>query len=193
MRPLPLTLALATLLTGCATTQATNPATTAAAPTVPIEQPTPAPSTASTHQPQKVGQAEKVGQAQTSGYDDLAVSVTVLRYRQPFKTNRPGLLNRKGYTYGGIEAKLCVTLNGGDPASVSWGPWALSYDSGIVAKTPSSWNSDGWDEPLYPQDHIVGVGRCARGWIPFEVPAGDKPAIIHYQPLSGNALEWRVS
>ncbi|WP_156045294.1 hypothetical protein [Herbidospora cretacea] len=48
--------------------------------------------------------------------------------------------------------------------------------------------------PLYPDDsnRMAKVGRCVKGWIPFEVPKGDKPKYIAYDPSTSSALEWTV-
>jgi hypothetical protein len=164
--------------------------TDAPAQTVPVETPNPqAPSTP------PAADKQLVGRAQTSADDDSTVEVTVLRLRQPFKPPVAGVLDRKGYEYAAVEAKVCVTRNDGElPIAVSWGPWSLSWESGIVAESASSYSSEWWDEPLYPQDHIVRPGRCARGWIPFEVRRSDgRPALVSYTPSAGPALEWRVA
>ncbi len=50
-----------------------------------------------------------------------------------------------------------------------------------------------WDEPLYPQDKIVGVGRCVRGWVPFEAPKTAKPVRVVYQPSTGPMMEWELN
>ena len=51
----------------------------------------------------------------------------------------------------------------------------------------SSWGSEWWDEPLYPNGRVVRTGRCVRGWIPFEVRKGEKLDLISYAPL-----EWEI-
>lgn len=173
-------LALATLiLAGCA---AASPAS------VPMERssapPTPTPSTSAKRQ---------VGSSQESIDADSTVAVTALRLRTPFEGQvKP---DRKGFVYAGLEVKLCVTRDDQpEPVAVSWAPWSLSYESGVVVQAASSYSPAWWDEPLYPQDHIVREGRCVRGWIPFEVRLGDgRPSVVAYQPGAGSPLEWTVA
>ncbi|MEU6781537.1 hypothetical protein ABZ912_20215 [Nonomuraea angiospora] len=176
--------ALSTLLAACGSPQPQ-------AATVPVETPTSAPTSAAPTTPAQ----QPVGRTQTSAGGSDTVEVTVLRLRQPFPPTIPGLIDRKGYEYAGLEVKVCVTRNGGEsPTAVSWSPWSLSYASGVVVEAASSWSPEAWDEPLYPQDHIVRQGRCARGWIPFEVRAKDgRPALVSYTPSTGASLEWRVA
>lgn len=181
-----LILAAALLTAGCSTPEA-QPGT------VPVEQPASAPTSSAPAPAAKSPHA--VGSEQTSASDSGEVKVTVLRMRQPFTPTVPGVLDRKGYVYAGVEAKLCVTRNDAElPVSVSWGPWSLSWESGVVVEAASSWSPDAWDEPLYPQDHVVREGRCVRGWIPFEVRANDRrPELVQYAPGEGEALEWKVA
>lgn len=157
---------------------------------VPVESPSPSPSPSPTPPPA----TQKVGLAQTSSHDGIAMEVTVLRLRYPFTPRVSGWQERKGYIYAAVEAKVCTTRNDGrPPVAVSWWPWSLSWESGIVAKAASSYSGEWWEEPLYPQDHIVLQGRCARGWIPFEARASDgRPALVAYTPAEGTALEWKV-
>lgn len=180
--------AAAVLATGCAAT-----AEPEAAATGPVETPSKSAPPAETQPPV----AQRTGGTQTNADDLSEVEVTVIRYRQPFTPRYPDLIDRKGYEYAGIEAKLCVTRNDSDERiTVSWQPWSLVYDSGVVVGTPGSWSPDGWEEPLYPAagDHVVRVGRCVRGWIPFEVRARDgRPGLVAYTPLGSAPLEWRIS
>ncbi|WP_157251157.1 hypothetical protein [Nonomuraea typhae] len=170
------------LTAACAAAPAATPTVTAETPSVIVASPTPSPP----------AQAP-AGSTQESVAEDSAVKVTLLRYRQPFTPTIADLIDRKGYEYGGIEVKLCLTRNNSSlQLSVSWDPWALSYEDGTVIKTPSSYNLGAWAEPLYPQDHIVRTGRCVRGWIPFEAPKGKKPELVLYQPGAGTVLEWRI-
>ncbi|MEV0382925.1 hypothetical protein [Nonomuraea sp. NPDC050643] len=116
--------------------------------------------------------------------------MTALKLRTPFEGRfKP---DRKGFVYAGLEVKVCVARNTGQPIAVSWAPWSLEYESGVVVPAASSYSAEWWDEPLYPpHDHVVRVGRCVRGWIPFEVQFG-QPDRVTYTPGSGMALEWTV-
>jgi hypothetical protein len=101
-----------------------------------------------------------------------------------------GLPDRKGLEYAAIEVKLCVKKNTGPQVNVSWAPWSLAFPDGVVAEEMGSWSSEWWNAPLYPQDHVVKVGRCVRGWIPFEVRKGKRPELVTYAPDEGPGLEW---
>jgi hypothetical protein len=162
--------------------------------TVPAETSTPAPSAT----PAPAPSPAKAGATLTSRGDDFDVEVTVVRFRQPFTPDRPdklGLTGRPGYGYAAVEAKVCVRRNSsGQEATVSWEPWSLVHTSGVVAETPSSWNDTAWDEPLYPVHHVLPVGRCVRGWIPFEVrKANGRPELVSYGPYGAPPLEWKIS
>lgn len=174
--------ALLVLAAGCGTTPAP------AAGPVPVEQPPPVASSTPTPGP------AKVGGKQVSADNESSMDVTVLRLRMPFTPIVADVLDRKGYVYAGAEVKACVTRNTGAlPIGVSWGPWSLSYGSGVVVEAASSYG-DWWDEPLYPQQHIVPVGRCVRGWVPFEVRSSDgRPERVTYTPSDGSSLEWTVA
>lgn len=182
MRRTALAAALALLLAGCGTSAAVD--------AVPVERPTTAAATPTPATP-------RIGGKQASAAAESSVDVTVLRLRLPFTTTPPGLLERerKGYEYAAIEVKVCVTRNSsGLPLGVTWSPWSLAYESGVVVQAASSYSDEWFSEPLYPQDHIVKTGRCVRGWIPFEVRKGDgRPELVGYAPSEGPALEWAVA
>ncbi|MGV9535056.1 DUF4352 domain-containing protein [Streptosporangium sandarakinum] len=178
-RVLPLALT-AVLVAGCSTSEQQ-----AAAPEVRLERPTPTP----TPTPTPSGPAT-LGARQETRDDTSAVTVTATRLRPLTLTD--STLGRAGYSYLGVDAKVCVvTHTGTEPITVSPGPWSLSFaDDTTVDATFIS--SGMFNVPMYPQDRIVRPGRCVRGWIPFEVPKDARPAVLLYQPGSGNALEWRV-
>jgi hypothetical protein len=104
----------------------------------------------------------------------------------------PGLPERAGYEYIGVEVRMCIVTDAGpEPTTVSWAPWSLTFADDTVAEAMSSWSDEWWSVPLYPQDRAVRPGSCVRGWVPFEAPKGSKPVAVNYQP-SGIVLEWRV-
>ncbi|MGW5689250.1 hypothetical protein [Nonomuraea sp. NPDC003754] len=119
------------------------------------------------------------------------MKATVLRIRQPFTAVVPGLPERAGREYIGIEVRMCIAKSEGSPTNVSWGPWSIEFADETVEQAMSSWGPEWWDVPLYPNGRQVQEGRCVRGWIPFEVQKGAKPRTVSYQP-SDMTLEWQV-
>lgn len=180
-RVFPLVL-LAALMTGCSGSEAAAPS---AAPAVPLEQPSPTPT------PTPTGPS-RLGSTQETRRDDSLATVTLLRVRQPLRAVVPGLPERTGYEYIGLEVKVCVVENTGEAITVSWAPWSIEFTDDTSATPLSAWGDQWWSVPLYPQNRTMRVGACARGWVPFEVPKGSRPKTVVYQPGSGNALEWRV-
>ncbi len=173
-------------LTACGgSTPAASPTS---APTVPLD--TPAPSAAPTA---SSGPSElPIGRAQTSVDDETTVKAAVLHVRQPVTVGEFAD-QRKGYEYGAIEVKLCVTKNTGEPAEVGWAAWALTNPDGTVTRVLSSYNPNWFSVPLYPDGFTVRVGKCVRGWIPYQAAKGSKPASVTYQPAGMTALEWTVA
>jgi hypothetical protein len=57
-------------------------------------------------------------------------------------------------------------------------------------------NSAYWSDSVpgteYPQERVVPVGRCARGWLPFAVPKGKRPEAVTYSPEDASPVEWRL-
>lgn len=186
MRVHPLLAGAALALTACSGTPTAAPSSP---PPVPLESPTPTASPSPSPSPS----AElAVGATQTTGDSEVSATIKVMRVRAPFPSRYPP--DRKGYEYVGVEVKTCVTKNTSDEqVTLSWGPWSLALPDDTIVQSPSSWNSDGFSVPLYPNDeHVLRAGRCVRGWIPFEVRKGAKPALVSYQPSWTGALDWSV-
>lgn len=175
----------AAVLAACGTDPTPAPAS------APLESPTPSPSPTRT-EPAVRG----VGATQLNSDAQSETEVTVLRIRQPLRAaiDLPaGSYNRRGREWAAVEVKLCVKRNSlPEEISVSWYPWSLSYKDGTVTDSASSYSQDWWEEQLYPIDRVVRVGRCVRGWVPFEVRRGSRPELVTYAPSGGPVLEWQV-
>jgi hypothetical protein len=176
--PAPITAAiLALAVTGCGGTPATT-----STPTITPEPVTSAPAAPASTAPAGIGAKRE------SSDDKSKVTVAVYHFRR--LTLASPDIGKRGYVYFGADVKLCVVENTDAPISVSPGPWSVSFadDTSVAAL----FLSDGWfDLPLYPQDRVVPVGRCVRGWIPFEVPKDSKPKTLLYVP-STSPLEWAI-
>lgn len=164
--------------------QATPTTSAEARDTAAVEMPTPTP-------PAEV----PVGRAQVSEGADATLRVAVLRVRQPLPAVIPGLPERRGYEYAGVEVRTCVVKTApGTQVGVSWSPWSLTDADGVVTEPLTGWSDSWWNVPLYPNgDHAVRSGRCVRGWIPFEVKKGSKQSYVSYQPPLNAPLEWVIS
>lgn len=186
MSPRPfLALAVLALATACSSSPA------GPSPTVPVETPTPS---ATPTGPSTMSAA--TGQTQTHSDSGVEAQVTVLRMRRPFPVVipvSPPQPERKGREYAAAEVRFCLVKNStSEDVAVGWSPWSIEFTDGTVAEALTSWSNEWWDVPLYPQDHVVRPGRCARGWVPFEVDKGAKAERVTYAPESGDVLEWRV-
>lgn len=177
---------LALAVTACSGSPDAAPAASSP-PAVPLETPAPSPSPSPT-QPAEL----KVGATQAHSDGEVSSKVTVLRVRQPLPATYPP--DRKGYEYVGVEVRVCLVENTStDKVTVSWGPWSLVFGDDTIIQSPSSWSPDGFSVTLYPNnDRVVPTGRCVRGWIPFEVRKGAKPALVSYQPYGGDSMEWTI-
>jgi hypothetical protein len=140
--------------------------------------------------------ATATGQPQVHDADGYKVAVTVHRYRQPLPSqDRP---SRAGYTYAGVDVRLCVKASPGSAAvSLSADPWSLRYGDDTSVE-PALADADMFSVALYPQEpKAIPVGDCARGWVVFEVPAGKRPTQAVYTPTGTDApavpLRWAIS
>lgn len=193
MRYAALTLAAVVLLSGCAgdppaaappAPAATVTVTAASAPTSAAPAPSPTPTAVPD---------PKVGDTQDAVNDVTEWETTVLRVKMPWPTKNGAKPEQAGHVYAGIEVKECLKKNWGtDPATVGWTWWKLALRDGSVVESASSFSREGWGVPLYPLDHAVKIGRCVRGWIPFEVRRGAKIAAVEYQMFGEPAVEWAV-
>ncbi|TDE40483.1 hypothetical protein E1295_31790 [Nonomuraea mesophila] len=184
------TLTLAACLLAMAAGCSSPPAGGAADP-VPVE--SPVADTTTTAPPSLPAEGPKrMGKTQTTAGTQGEFSVSVARVRRPFKAVVPGLPERAGYEYAAANVKFCVTDDKGSEVRIGWSAWSATTVDGVVVESLSAWSADWWTEPLYPQDHVVKVGRCVRGWLPFEVQRGSKLDIITYSPDEMNELEWKV-
>jgi len=120
---------------------------------------------------------------------DASADTTVFAWRQPSaSTPEPPAA---GYEWGSADIRICARKADAGAIRVSWLPWAVTYADGAVVQ-PSNVIYGQFPQPEYPQDRVVPVGRCVRGWITFGVPAGRHPQFIEYQPQDGGVTDWLV-
>ncbi|MFI7632415.1 hypothetical protein [Microbispora rosea] len=181
--------ALAAALTACSSTPTATPGAAAAASPAKAAAPSSTPAAA------KPSPAEpRVGATQLSNDGQTKIRVTLLHVRQPMRSIVPGLPQRKSVEYAGLEVRAClVSTTDTREIVLGWFPWSVTTTDDTVVEEMSEWSNDWWNEPLYPTDHVVKPGRCARGWIPFEVPRGTRLAYVSYQPEGANLVEWKVA
>ncbi|MFI6299525.1 hypothetical protein ACIBEJ_48580 [Nonomuraea sp. NPDC050790] len=160
----------------------------AAAPTVNVETP-PAAEVSTSPSPTESGPS-RMGKTQTTKGAESTLAVTVQRVRRPFSAVIPGLPERSGFEYAAADIRMCVKAGG--TAEVGWSVWTMTSKDDLVIESMGAWSDEWWNQPLYPNGHQVKVGRCVRGWMPFEVPKDSKLDLVTYAPEGMPALEWRV-
>ncbi len=164
-------------------------------PAVPTPPPTVAVESSATSAPTPTPSAEAgIGVPQESSSDDTDLKITVYGMRQPLPVAVPGVPERRGYEYAAVEVRACLLKNDGEPMSLSWHPWSLSYADDTIVEELTGWSQEWWNVPLYPNDtgRTAKVGRCVRGWIPFEVRKGSRAMYVNYDPDGSNPLQWKV-
>ncbi|MFI6477357.1 hypothetical protein ACIBH1_05455 [Nonomuraea sp. NPDC050663] len=136
------------------------------------------------------GSTLKLGQSRVADDAISTGSVAVLRFRQPLRAAFPP--DRDGYEYAGVEVKRCFKTLERDDITVGWAVWSLAYANGNITEPPSSWSADHFTVALYPRDRPVTAGKCVRGWIPFEVRKGTRPATVAYMISGSDPMEWTI-
>lgn len=90
----------------------------------------------------------------------------------------------------GAMTKFCAEA---DNLAASWMPWMLAdEDGGQYPPAGTVWGDD--PVPQYPNDpeRLIASGKCAKGWIFFEVPKGTKVAEVVYSNSVGDHADWPV-
>lgn len=118
---------------------------------------------------------------------DKGASVTALAYR----TGAPGYGASAGHRYDAVEAKTCILK---DKSTLSWSPWVLA-DKAAGQYPADDSTYDGFLTPQYPFSgtSVFSAGRCAEGWIYFEVPKATKLAAVDYGDEDGDSFEWKLN
>jgi hypothetical protein len=110
---------------------------------------------------------------------DGAVVVNVLEVRQDAPGNTETL--DKGMHWAAVLSRVCVPA-GGERVAVNQVPWSATERDGGFYESAGGPDYDRLN-PLYPvSSATVFAGRCAEGWVYFEVPVGAKIAATIYSP-----------
>lgn len=91
----------------------------------------------------------------------------------------------------GVMTKFCSKSENLAP---SWMPWVLAdEEGGQYPPSGTVWGND--PVPQYPNDseRVIASGKCAKGWIFFEVPKGTKVAEVVYSNEAGDKADWPVT
>lgn len=109
-------------------------------------------------------------------------------YKQPVAANAPRP-DQEGWEWGAADVEVCATKGSGYLNDLSW---VLVYaDHTRIEASGSIYQQ--FPQPEYPVgDTDIVAGQCIRGWITYPVPAGKRPATVHYQP-QGFQADWQVS
>lgn len=115
------------------------------------------------------------------------VAAVAYAYKQPVaaKATKP---DQDGFEWGAADVEVCPKMDG----YLNNLNWVLVYADHTRIEA-SNVIYQQFPAPEYPAaDTDVVAGQCVRGWITYAVPAGKKPASVHYQP-SGFQADWQVS
>lgn len=179
----------AALIAGCSGSPDKPPAAgsvsgapaTSTVPTAPPSPPTPSGPAA-----HPLGQAVDI-----DGGEGVRVSATAYSYRQP---SAPGATSPgPGLEWASADVQMCLrAAPTGITIGVSQRPWRFAYKDGRTAEQGSVGYQQ-FPSPRYPDDQrAISVGRCARGWLTFPVPAGERPAWVEYAPEGAPITDWAV-
>lgn len=176
MKKIVLLLAAALTLAACANRSDKGAQQEAAVPQV---------TTTASAAPAAKSQVPALGAVQTFDTSAMDFKAVAYRYRQPLPSAFPP--DRRGYTYAGVDARVCITsLKDADVVPLSWMPWSLEFADDTTTEPTSGWSDDWFRVPLYPADEkLVRPGGCVRGWVLFEVPKNQRPVRVVYSPDSG--------
>ncbi|WP_173038992.1 hypothetical protein [Phytohabitans flavus] len=165
-----------------------TPAAAAAGPST--SAPAPAPTTAPAPGPSSPPAPTSYRFGQKASDDAATVDATVLSYKQPVATGVPKP-DQPGAVWGAAQVQVCARAQ---DVGVSRFPWKLAYADGGVVE-PSGTGYEGFPTPEYPwEEHALAPGRCAKGWIVFPVPPGQRPVFVQYHPQDNRLpVEWRVA
>lgn len=145
----------------------------------PAAPPAPAPSATSVQAPALL----KLGAKADSAY----VTSVAYAYKQPVAANAPKP-DQDGYEWGAADVEVCAKGTG----YLNNSTWVLTYADHTRIEA-SSVGYRQFPQPAYPWgDTDVTAGQCVRGWITYAVPAGKRPATVHYQP-QGFQADWQVT
>lgn len=89
-----------------------------------------------------------------------------------------------------VLVKACATTEAITP---SWLPWTLvGDDSGTYPASGATYGDD--PRPQYPFDGgVVEIGKCAKGWIMFDMPVGVKLMELRYVNQVGERVTWSLA
>lgn len=123
---------------------------------------------------------------------DAAAGAAVLAYRQPVSVLiKP---STAGLQFAAAQVRVCVIRAGSPDSDVSEDPWVLRYADGTAVESvpaPAAVLTLPGYLPL--GDQVLPAGRCATGWIAFEVPAGRRPEAVSYARADPRRpLSWTV-
>jgi hypothetical protein len=93
----------------------------------------------------------------------------------------------------GVYARTCARAlppgTRGRSVRVSWEPWSLATNRGIIAlrnvEGPSPFKR------IYPYQTRIKPGRCVTGWLPFSVPSKTSVRSIRYANSLGEGASWQ--
>ncbi|MFI5496639.1 hypothetical protein [Actinoplanes sp. NPDC051859] len=117
---------------------------------------------------------------------------TVHTYRQPVAaaTVDPG----SDTEWGAADVEVCATAGAPGDIRISHLPWALEF-ADRTRTTAATVRYREFPRPGYPVTSTpLAPGACARGWITFPVPSGERPALIEWSPSNEpQPQRWRIA
>jgi Domain of unknown function (DUF4352) len=115
--------------------------------------------------------------------------VTVYSYEQPATGIAQYVTPQApGNEFSAVDAEICAT----GTAGLSAGP----YDFGLHYPDNTERQPSYGKQPDLTSRQL-GAGDCARGWVTFEVPRGQRPSLVTYRVQSSSggtppSIKWAV-
>jgi len=124
---------------------------------------------------------------------DVEYKVSALKFEENVSSGNQFEKPKAGQQFVGLLVQFCLDKNDtNDDLGVSSYPWSLRYRSGTVI-TDSTFMSDASLSPAYPENEVVPVGTCAKGWVFYEAPKAETPNLVVYSPqVFGETIVWDV-
>ncbi|MBV8461717.1 MAG: hypothetical protein JO368_00380 [Acidimicrobiales bacterium] len=123
---------------------------------------------------------------------DGVVSATVYGFYPNIQSTEPGVDHPPGgKTYGAIDVRECAGSSGA-PTGANESDFTVLLSNGSTAGVPDSLVGNpsvsrlASEAQLGSNSQSLSAGKCARGWVVFDIPTGSTPAYVAFSGTSGS-------